>query len=118
MAAPNIFAATTCTAKSAYQVATTSLTAMVTNSAASGKLMKVNSILATNKSTDFADVTVDIFRSSISYPVAFAITVPTKSTLVILSRDTPIYMEEGDVLRISASTASALSITVVYEEVN
>jgi hypothetical protein len=27
-------------------------------------------------------------------------------------------MEEADVLRISASTASALSITVVYEEVS
>jgi hypothetical protein len=27
-------------------------------------------------------------------------------------------MEEGDMLRISSSTASALNITVVYEEVN
>jgi hypothetical protein len=118
MAAPNIFTATNCIAKSAHQLATTSLTAIVTNAAASGKLFKVNSILAVNKSTEFADVTVDIFRSSTSFPLAFGITVPTKSTLIVLGKDTPLYMEEGDVLRISSSTASALNITVVYEEVN
>ena len=118
MAAPNIFTATSCIAKSAHAVATTSAVAIITNAASSGKVFKVNSILAVNKSTDFADITVDIFRSSVSYPVAFAITVPTKSTLVVLGRDTPLYMEEGDSLRILASTASALNVTVVYEEVN
>jgi len=118
MAAPNIFAATVCIAKSAHQLATTSATAIVTNAAASGKLLKVNSILAVNRSTDFADITVDIFRSSTSFPLAFAITVPTKSTLVVLGKDTPLYMEEGDVLRILGSVASALNVTVVYEEVN
>jgi hypothetical protein len=118
MAAPNIFTATVCIAKSAHQLATTSATAIITNAAASGKVLKVNSILAVNRSTDFADVTVDIFRSSTSFPLAFGITVPTKSTLVVLGKDTPLYMEEGDVLRILSSTASALNITVVYEEVN
>jgi len=118
MTAPNIFTATVCTAKSAHQLATTSATAIITNAAASGKVFKVNSILAVNKSTDFADVTIDIFRSSVSYPLAFAITVPTKSTLVVLGKDTPLYMEEGDILRILSSAASTLNITVVYEEVN
>lgn len=118
MAAPNIFTATSCIAKSAHQVATTTLTAIVTNPDASGKLFKINSILAVNKITDFADITVDILRSSVSYPIAFGITVPSKSTLAVLGKDTPIYVEEGDVIRISSTVASALSVTVVYEEVN
>jgi hypothetical protein len=118
MAAPNILSATTCIAKSALQETTVTLTSILSNSAGSGQVLKVNSILATNKTITSSDVTVDILRSSISYPIAYGITVPTKSSLIVLGKDTPLYIEEGDILRISSSIASALNITVVYEVVS
>lgn len=118
MSAPNIFTATSCIAKTALQETTTTITAALSNSAASGQVLKVNSILATNKITSSSDVTVEVYRSSTSFPLAYGITVPNKSSLIVLGKDTPLYLEEGDSIRVSSSIASALNIAIVYEVVS
>jgi len=118
MAAPNIVGLTTITGKTAVQNCTTSAVAMVTNSAASGQVYKVNTILAANKSTTSEEVTVDIFRSSTSYPLAYMINVPTKASLVLSGKDTAFYLEEGDVIRITATAASAIVVTISYEVIS
>ena len=63
MAAPNIVNVTTITGKTAVLAVTTSATAIVTNSAASGKVFKVNALYVSNvDGAAAADVNVDIFR--------------------------------------------------------
>jgi hypothetical protein len=49
------------------------------------------------------------------FPLAYTITVPEKSTLVIIGKDTAVYLEEYDTIRVSASTNSALVATTSYE---
>lgn len=72
-------------------------------------------ILAANKSATPADVTVDIYRGATSFPIAFTVTVPDKSSIVLSGKDTAFYLEEGDVLRISGSINSSIVVTTSYE---
>ena len=43
---------------------------------------------------------------------------PADSTLVVLSKDTAIYMEESSVLAVKASAANDIDVVVSYEEIS
>ena len=114
MAAPNIVNVTTVTGKTAVLAVTTSATAIVTNSAASGQVLKVNALYVSNvDGTNAADVNVDIFRSSTAYHIAKTVSVPADATLDIISKS--IYLEEGDTLRLTAGANSDLEAVCSYE---
>jgi len=117
MAAPNIVNVVTITGKTAVQAVSTSATAIVTNSAGSGKVFKVNALYVANiDGTNSADVTVDLYRSTTAYPIASTIAVPADASLDIISK--AIYLEEGDVLRCTASAAGDLTAVCSYEEIS
>lgn len=117
MAAPNIASLTTITGKTAVQAVGTSATAIVTNSAASGKVLKVNALYVSNvDGTNNAEINVDVFRSSTAYHIGKTIVVPADATLDVISK--PIYLEEGDSLRLTASAASDLEAVCSYEEIS
>lgn len=119
MAAPNIVNVTTIIGKTAVQAVTTAATAIVSNSAASGKVFKINSLVIANvDGTNSADITVEFFRSSTAYDIAKTITVPADASLVVISKDTSIYLEEGDSLRLQASADSDLEAICSYEEIS
>ncbi len=117
MAAPNLVNMTTLTGKTAVMAVTTTATALITNSAASGKVLKVDQLLVTNiNGTTNATVNVDIFRSSVAYDIAYLMTVPAGATLDIISNR--IYLEEGDSLRLTASSNSYLDAVASYEDIS
>ena len=117
MAAPNLVNMTTLTGKTAVMAVTTTPTALITNSAASGKVLKVDQLLVTNiNGTTNATVNVDIFRSSVAYDIAYLMTVPAGATLDIISNR--IYLEEGDSLRLTASSNSYLDAVASYEDIS
>ena len=117
MAAPNIVNVATITGKTAVQAVTTSATAIVTNSAASGKVFKVNALYVSNvDGTNNADLNVDLYRSTTAYHIAKTVNVPADATLDIISK--AIYLEEGDSLRLTASANSDLEAVCSYEEIS
>ena len=117
MAAPNIVNVSTITGKTAVQAVGTSAAAIVSNSAGSGKVFKVNALYVSNvDGTNNADITVDLFRGSVAYRMALTVTVPADSTLDVLSKS--IYLEEGDSLRLTASAANDLEAVCSYEEIS
>lgn len=119
MAAPNIVGVSTIIGHTDVQSVGTSATAIVTNAGASGKVFKINSLIVSNiDGTNAADITVDLFRSSVAYRLASTVTVPADATLVVLSKDTSIYLEEGDTLRLTASAAGDLQAVCSYEEIS
>jgi len=119
MANPNIVDVTDIRGKTAVQSVGTSATAIVENTAASGKVFKINSLTVANvDGTNAADITVDLYRSSTSYKVASTVSVPADSTLVVISKDTAIYLEEGDALRCLASATGDLQAICSYEEIS
>jgi hypothetical protein len=117
MAAPNLLSLTTVTAKTAVQQITTSATAIVTNSAASGKAVKIVALYISNvNGASAADVTIDVYRSTVAYKVGSTISVPADSTLDLINK--VIYLEEGDSLRLTASVNSYLEAVCSYEELS
>jgi hypothetical protein len=117
MAAPNIVNVATITGKTAVMAVTTSATAIVTNSAASGKVFKINALYVSNvDGTNAADINVDLFRSSTAYRIANTVSVPADATLDIISK--AIYLEEGDALRLTANANSDLEAVCSYEEIS
>lgn len=117
MAAPNIVNVSAIYGKTAVQQVGTSATAIVTNSAASGKVLKVNSLYVANvDGTVNAEITIDIYRSSTAYRLASTVVVPADAVLDVLSSS--IYLEEGDALRLTANAAGDLEAVCSYEEIN
>lgn len=122
MAAPNIVNVATITGKTAVQAVGTAATAIVTNSAASGKVIKLNSLIVANiDGSNTVDITVDInnaSRTPATTRLAYLITVPPKASLTVLGKDTMIYLEESDAIRLTASNASRAEATCSYEEIS
>jgi hypothetical protein len=117
MAAPNIVNVGTIIGKTAVQAVGTSATAIVENTTASGKVFKVNALYVSNvDGINNADINVDIFRSSVAYHIGKTIVVPADATLDVISK--PIYLEEGDSLRLTANAASDLEAVCSYEEIS
>ena len=119
MAAPNIVNVSNILGKTSALDVTTVATSIVSNSAESGKVFKINSLIVSNiDGTNPADITVEVFRSSISYKLASTITIPADATLVIISKDTGLYLEEGDSIRCFASANGDLQALCSYEEIS
>lgn len=88
------------------------------NLTASGKVFKINSILVSNISAANADVSIALYRGGVAYYIAYAIRVPINSTLISVSKDMGIYLEEGDAIQCIASATSSLQAICSYEIVN
>jgi hypothetical protein len=117
MAAPNIVNVTDIKGRTAVLNVTTSATAIVTNSANSNKVFKINALYIANiDGINNADITVDIYRSATAYHIAKTISVPADSTIDIISKS--IYLEEGDSLRLTAGANNDLQATCSYEEIS
>lgn len=116
MAAPDIVNVTSILGKTAVSAVTTSATDLLTNSAASNKVYKVNTVIVSNiDGTNDADVTIAFRRSSVDYALVSTVVVPADATLVALSKDSSIYLEEGDSLRFTASADGDLQAVISYE---
>lgn len=117
MAAPNIVNVSSIIGRTAVMAVTTNATAIVTNSAASNKVFKINALYISNvDGTNNAEITVDIFRSSVAYRIANTVVVPADAVLDVLSK--PIYLEEGDSLRLTANANSDLEAICSYEDIS
>jgi hypothetical protein len=116
MANPNIVNVTDIRANTAVANVTTAMTALVTNSAASGKAVKVNALYLTCVSgANTATANVDILRSNGSFRLVEFIEVPYKATLDVVSKS--FYLLEGDVLRVQSGANSALQAICSFEEI-
>jgi hypothetical protein len=121
MAAPNLVNVGTITAKSVQaDLGTTLTTEILANASSSGKVFKVNNILVANiDGTNSADASVAITKSGGSpIMIASTVAVPADSTLVVVDKNTSLYLEEGDNIEAGASAASDLTITINYEELS
>lgn len=124
MAAPNIVNVSTITGKTAYlALSTTSATALVSNAASSGKVFKINMIQVTNvDGTAACDVTVDYHTQDdiggTAYSLASTISVPADASLVVVDKNTAIYLEEDRSISVTAGTANDLEVLVSYEEIS
>lgn len=119
MANPNLLNMTAMYGETAVAQLSTGTTSLVTNASASGTLVKINSLIVSNvDGTNAADVNAWILRSAVAYNIASTISVPADATLVLISKDTSIYLQENDTLQLSAGTSGDLEVVCSYEVIS
>ena len=123
MAAPNIVNVTSIIGiTTAVGLSTTAVTTFLSNAAASGKVLKINTVVAAGIGTVQGNITVKYHLAAAgagtSIALANTITVPTGASLVIIGKDNPIYLEEDRSLTAQASAADNIAIVCSYEDIS
>ena len=124
MAAPNIVNVTSILGKSLLEDGlTTGPVQWITNAAGSNKVLKINSVVAfnvdgTNDSTVTAWIQGIGAGNQLQFDLAKEIPVEAKTSLVLISRDTPFYMQEGTQFVAKSSTNFDVSLIISYEEID
>jgi hypothetical protein len=114
MANPNIVNVSSIYGKTGVLSITTTPTDIVSNTAGSNTVVKINHLSIANiDGSVAADITLSVFRSSVEYKIAHTISVPADSSLMVL--DKSVYLEEGDSLRLTASANGDLQAVCSYE---
>ena len=124
MAAPNIVNVSTITGlSSTTALSTTSQTTLVSNAASSGKVFKINMIQVANvDGTAAADITIDVHSAAsgggTAYSLVSTVSVPADASLVVLDKNTALYLEEDRSITATAGAANDLEVIVSYEEIS
>jgi hypothetical protein len=130
MANPNIVNVTTIYGKTTYLTPSgTSALVLLPNAASSGKVLKINQIVAANTTGSAANATVSIYTNGAvaqdsapsggtAYPVASEIAVPANATLVVVDKTTAIYLEEDASISVTSGTSNAVTFSISYEEIS
>ena len=120
MAAPNLVNVTSITGKiDGHALTTDAISASGSNvlTCAADKLIKINSIIVANvDGSDSVNIDVAVnLASDARFYLAKTVAVPADSTLVVIGKDSPIYLEESDELEARADVASDAELVVSYE---
>ena len=123
MAAPNIVNVTSIIGiTTAVGLSTTAVTTFLSNAAASGKVLKINTVVAAGIGTGQGNITLKYHLAAAgagtSIALANTITVPAGASLVIIGKDNPIYLEENRSLTAQASIANNIAIVCSYEDIS
>ena len=123
MAAPNIVNVTSIIGiTTAVGLSTTAVTTFLSNADASGKVLKINTVVAAGIGTGSGNITLKYHLAAAgagtSIALANTITVPTGASLVIIGKDNPIYLEENRSLTAQASVANNIAIVCSYEDIS
>ena len=131
MANPNLFAASNAYGTTTYLTPSgTTAVVLLPNAASSGKVFKINQIVAANVNGSTAvNATVSVYTngaqaqgsapsSGTAYPVASTISVPANASLIVVDKTTPIYLQEGTSITVTSGTASGITYSISYEDIS
>ena len=127
MANPNIVAVTSIYAHTSTLLISSTAdpfaTAIVSNAASSGKVYKINSIVAANvDGSAAADITIKIFSQAAlagtGTAIASTISIPPDASLIVTDKTTSFYLLEDRSLGATASASNDLVVTCSWEEIN
>ena len=131
MAAPNIVNVSTITgittriAGISTEILGAGISTVVTNAASSGKVLKINSLVATAIG-DTTGVSVYLYDSASAHggagstvSLATTMTVPLYSSLAVIDKSNSIYLEEDTQIGVRAqSNAGVIDVVCSYEDIS
>ena len=131
MANPNIVAVTTIYGTTTYLTPSgTSAVVLLPNAASSGKVFKINQIVAANVNGSSAvDTTVSIYSNGAvaqgsapsggtAFPIVSTVSVPADASLIVTDKTTAIYLMEGTSITVTSGTASGITYSISYEDIS
>lgn len=96
-------------------------TTFLMNNANSGEVLKINSLYVANKHTTSVNVTVQMIGPSTQYVsqnVVDSITVASGSSIVLVSKNTDLYLTENTSLSMTATQNDVVSLVCSYEQIS
>ncbi len=124
MANPNIVNVTSIFGNTTVtNLTTTNATLVVENTAASGKVFKINSLYVANvDGTNDADITISLYSedniAGTATEICKTVKVPADSTIVIIDKNSSVYLLEDKSIGATASAANDLKVICSFEEIN
>jgi hypothetical protein len=131
MANPNIVNVTTIYGTTTYFTPTgTTAVVLLANAASSGKVFKINQIVAANVNGSAAvEATVSIYTNGAvaqgsapaggtAFPIVSTVSVPADASLIVVDKTTAIYLQEGTSISITSGTASGITYSISYEDIS
>lgn len=122
MANPNIAALTSIYGSTTYLIPSgTSATTWTSLTPSTGTVNKVESIVAANVTGSAATVTVSINSATggggTAYRLAYQITVPGNTTLIVADKSTGLYVGEAQSIVVTSSVSNAIEMVATYEAI-
>ena len=124
MANPNIVNVSVINGKTAYVTpSTTAATVLLANAASSGKVFKINMIIAANvDGVNAVDATIAVNTAAAgsgnSFPIISTISIPADASLIASDKSTAFYLEEDTSIVVTSGIANDIVFTVSYEEIS
>lgn len=122
MANPNILDASIVEGENGLISATTTPQLFINNAASSGKIYKVNSLIASNITGNIdSEITVSIYSEDniggTEYPFARLITVPSTTSLIVIDKTTFVYLKEDQSIGVYASGNTEIVCSASWDEI-
>jgi hypothetical protein len=124
MAAPNIVNISSMVGKTdTTSLTTTSATNILNNAASSNKVLRVTLVRAVNvDGSNAADISVSLYSAAslggTQTELIQSKEVAINTNLDVITKDTPLYLEEDTSLGATASAANDIKMIVTYEEIS
>jgi len=116
MTIPNLLSLTQVYGKTTATNIGTAVTVLLSNSLASGKSMKLNSMYIANiDNTTSSRISVDFYRNSISIRLVDRMQIIPGDSLIAIDRNSSVYLEEGDSLRCYSDQLNLIHVTLSYD---
>lgn len=123
MVAPNLISPTGIFGKTVVISPTgTNETTLLTNAANSNSVLKTSSLVVANaQGSSNIDCTINFYNSATAgsaFPIISTVSVPADSTIVVLGKDSPLWIEEDRRITVIAGSGNGvLDIFCSYEEI-
>jgi len=124
MAAPNIVNVTSIIGKTVVaDLTTTSATSVLSNAASSHLVLKINSLIVSNvDASASAAITINLYSAAAlggtATQIANTITIPARTSLIVIDKNNSIYLEEDRSIGATASVANDLKVVCSYEQIS
>jgi len=124
MAAPNIVNVATITAKTdSVALTSTGGISVLSNASNSGIVMQVVALYAANvDGSANADITITVHNepsgAGTGFALASTVVVPADASIVVIDKNSPIFLEEAMSIKATPSAANDIEITVSYQELS
>jgi hypothetical protein len=112
-----------------YTPSGTTAVVLLANAASSGKVYKINQIVASNVTGSACNATVSIYTNGAvaqgsapaggtAYPVVYQVSVPGNASLICVDKSTAIYLMEGTSITVTSAVGSSLTFSISYEDIS
>lgn len=112
-----------------YTITGNMAVSVLTNTASSGKVYKIESLVVANTTTTSVNCTVSYYTKSTTqgsapsggtaFSICSTVAIPANASLVVIEKSNGIYLQEDNCLSVTSGNASGLlTVTVSYEDIS